>query len=62
MDLAGYIYIRDDARLTTNLSVLGDSKGDSTSTHDKIEEKLKACTQAERKTEQVNATTYQGTR
>ena len=44
----------------TSLSVLGDSKGDSKSKHDKIEEKLKACTQAENNAEQVTAATYQG--
>lgn len=44
----------------TNLTVLGDSKGDSKSTHDKIEEKLKACAQAENNAEKVTAATYKG--
>lgn len=43
-----------------NLSVLGDSKGDLKSTHDKIEAKLKACSQAGNNAANVNTATYQG--
>jgi len=54
------IYSNENFKIQQIVTFSGDHDRNSKSTHDKIEEKLKSCTETDSTAEQVDTTTYQG--